>query len=154
MREPTLKDHIGYWINRLRMEVHQAFEARLATYDVTIAQWCILASLYGQEGESITELAAHIEVDKASISRVVERMKEKGLLTHKAGKDRRSGHVQLTREGALLVPQLFREAAENEHHFFGHLSEEEREQFRKIFCRIFTAIPSIQQQGWLNTADT
>src|SRR5688500_2326741 len=131
MMQDNLKQHVGYWLNRARMTVHVSFEKSLSNYDITVAQWCILVSLYDQQSSSIKELADYIEVDKASISRVVERLVSKRLVAHSQGKDRRSGHVQLTDEGAKLVPKLINVANEGEKHFFGFLTEEEQKVMRK-----------------------
>lgn len=150
MKKHDLKDDIGYWLNRLRMQVHQGFESRLEAYDVTIAQWCILLTLYNEDAASITELSRFIEVDKASISRVVERLLSKEWVTHRQGVDRRSGHIQLTLKGRELVPHLILAANENEQQFFGHLTTEESEQLRQLFYKLFFNLPSIQISGWLS----
>ena len=147
-----LKDHIGYWLNRLRMQVHQGFEARLEAHDVTIAQWCILSTLYNEDAASITELSKFIEVDKATISRVMDRLLVKELVTHKQGEDRRSGHIQLTSKGLNLVPHLIRCAQDNEQQFFGCLTDEESEQLQHLFQKLFLNLPSIQMAGWLANA--
>jgi DNA-binding MarR family transcriptional regulator len=144
-----LKIDIGYWFNRVRMEVHQAFEARLAEDDITIAQWCILLVLYNKQATSIKELSEYIETDKASISRVVERLVNKKLVTRVTGKDRRSGHISLTATGLKLVPKLITKADENEKQFFGHLTKKELTQLKAIFSKILKAIPLIQLGGWL-----
>ena len=72
-----LYDDIGYWINRLRAEVHAGFEARLEAAGVTVAQWCILAALDAGDAESVAELSAFIAVDKATISRVAARLAQR-----------------------------------------------------------------------------
>lgn len=150
MMKNNLKQHIGYWINRIRTQTHLSFEARLESYDVTVAQWCILVALYDEQGTTIKELSSYIDIDKGSISRVVERLVTKGLVLHGNGKDRRSGHLALTLEGMALVPCLIQEAEQNEQKFFGCLTPEEREQMRQIFCKLFHNLPSIQVSGWLS----
>src|SRR5260221_10695819 len=150
MKKHDLKDDIGYWLNRLRMQVHQEFESRLEEYDVTIAQWCILLALYNEDAASITELSKFIEVDKASVSRVVERLLSKEWGTHKQGADRRSGHIQLTLKARALVPHLIQAAEENEQQFFGCLTPEESEQLRQLFDKLFLNLPSIYRSGWLS----
>lgn len=148
-----LKEDIGYWLNRLRMEVHTSFEHRLLAYDITIAQWCILCALYNNNASGVNELSEFIETDKSSISRVVERLVQKKLVTHKVGIDRRSGHISLTTSGLELVPKLVEEAKKNEMQFFGHLTPQEREQLNTVFVTIFKTIPSIQREGWLASKD-
>lgn len=151
MKKHNLKDDIGYWLNRLRLQVHQSFEMRLEAYEVTIAQWCILLALYNKDAASITELSKFIEVDKASISRVVDRLLSKKLITHKQGADRRSGHIQLTSKGRELVPHLIQAAEDNEQQFFGCLTFDESEQLRQLFHKLFLNLSSIQRSGWLSS---
>jgi MarR family transcriptional regulator, transcriptional regulator for hemolysin len=151
MAHNHLKQHIGYWFNRIRMEVHQSFEARLDRYNITVAQWCILVALSDNQATSVGELADYIEVDKASISRVVERLVALELITHIPGKDRRSGFIALTERGKKLVPKLLREAELNEKQFFGNLTANELQQLQHIFRKIVFTLPFIQCDGWLQT---
>jgi DNA-binding MarR family transcriptional regulator/uncharacterized protein YbcV (DUF1398 family) len=143
-----LKSHIGYWINRLRMYLHHSFEQRLKRHGVTVAQWCVLVSLYDCQAASVVELARYIEVDKAAISRVVADLAKIGLVTHSSGKDRRSWHVGLTPQSKKLVPRLIREAEENELTMFGHLSSEELRQLQLLLNKILSKIPTITCEGW------
>lgn len=145
----NLKLHIGYWFNRIRMEVHQAFEARLDRYNISVAQWCILMAIYDGKASSVGDLAEYIEVDKATISRVVERLVTMQLVTHMQGKDRRSGFILLTDTAQKLVPKLLHEAELNEKHFFGDLTKDEIAQLKQIFKKILMKIPSIQVDGWV-----
>ncbi len=131
------------------MEVHQSFERRLNNYGVTPAQWCILIALYDEQASSISTLSEYIEVDKASISRVVERLDLMQLITHLPGKDRRSGIITLTVKGKKLVPHLLQEAETNENQFFGHLIDHETTQLQHILRKILITIPSITRDGWL-----
>ncbi len=145
----TLKIHIGYWLSRLRAKVHQAFEDRLASYNVSVPAWCIMVAIYDQKASSISELANYIEVDKASISRVVEKLVAENLLNHKPGKDRRSGIIELSSKAEKLVPKLIEEAKQNELTFFGHLSSTEINQLRHIMKSIIANIPDMSLDGWL-----
>lgn len=147
--KPDLKQHIGYWINRARTCIHLAFEKRLQRYDITVAQWCVLLTLLGRHAATVGELATYIDVDKASISRVVERLVQRGLVSHCKGKDRRSGLVELTSEGLELAPRLLEEADSNEEFFFGDFSAAEKLQFQHLLRKILTKVPAVALDGWL-----
>ncbi len=145
-----LKQQLGYWLNRSRQCVHTAIEARLAQYGITVASWSVLVSVYDGSASSVNALATYIEVDKASISRVVEKLVIRGLLTHSPGPDRRSGTIALTPEGAALVPQLISTVQENDHHFFDHISEDDKAALRRAFQIILSRSSSIKLEGWIN----
>lgn len=122
----VLRQHIGYWLNRLRQKVHIGFEGRLAKYDVSIAMWRILICVYDGSAQSVNSLAKYTEIDKASISRVVGKLVKKGLLSHDPGMDLRSGIITITDQGKALVPHLINAVKENEQYFFGKLDEKEK----------------------------
>lgn len=145
----TLKNHIGYWLNRLRAEVHHSFEERLSQYDISIAAWCILVAIYDKKQSSINQLANYIQVDKASVSRLVDKLVTKNLLVHKQGKDRRSGMIELTEAGKILVPKLIKKAEENELVFFSHLNEKDKTDLKRILTKILVNLPGVTLEGWL-----
>lgn len=153
MNNNTLKIHIGYWLNRLRSRVHQTFEERLAFYNISVPAWCIMIAIYDQQASSIGELANYIEVDKGTISRVVEKLVAENLLLHKPGKDKRSGKIELTSQAKNLVPRLIEEAQKNDKQFFGHLTKREEIQFRQIMKKIIAHIPGMTLDGWLLNAN-
>ncbi|MDF3047200.1 MAG: marR [Candidatus Midichloriaceae bacterium] len=144
-----LKQHIGYWLNRLRNVVHYTFESCLAQYGVSVAEWSILVSIYDGSANSVNDIAAYIEIDKASISRVTERLAMKGMLYYASGQDRRSKILGLTKEGRKLTQTLLEEAEENDHHFFGHLSQLEQEHMRSIIHSVLQQVPTINLDGWI-----
>jgi DNA-binding MarR family transcriptional regulator len=145
----VLKQHKGYWLNRLRSLVHQSFEERLEKHDVSVASWCVLVSVYDNSARSTSELAQYIEIDKASISRVIEKLIQKGLLIQTAGKDKRSGSISLTQKGMNLVPQLIRQADENERFFWGALTNQESDSLKQMMQKIFIKSSKVRLDGWL-----
>ncbi len=145
-----LKTHIGYWLNRLRSLVHHSFEDRLSRYQITIPAWCVLVSVYDGSGTSVNQLAKYIEVDKAAISRIVEKLVKSGLLMHESGSDKRSGRISITDKGKNLIPLLLKKAEENEKQFFKLLNDEEQELLRSIIGKIISNNSSIGLEGWLD----
>lgn len=153
MMKNNLKQHIGYWINRIRTQTNLSFEDRLKQYKITVPQWCVLVTIYNEQGTNIKEISTYIEIDKGAISRVVDALVAKGLVIHGPGKDGRSGHISLTPEGEMLVPLLLQEAEQNELQFFGTLTTSELDQLQHILRKIIhSSIPSIKLEGWLEPA--
>jgi len=128
--EPSnLGDHLGYWLRCLSNFVSHTFEQRLATKDISVAQWVVLRTLYDSNGVTLNEAARQVGVDKSTLSRMVERLVQKGLANRSEGQDRRSVGLTLTPAGKMLVPQLARLADENDEAFFRTLSSRQREGF-------------------------
>ena len=136
MKKHSLHDDIGYWLNRLRMKIHSSFEAKLDTYGITVPQWCVLISLYNNDGETVSEIAHFIDVDKGFVSRIVEQLATVGLLGRQEGKDRRVLRIQLTAKAKILTERLIDCAVLNEKEFFYVLTEEEQRSLQKIFSKL------------------
>jgi len=109
----------------------------------------VLVSVYDGSAASVNKLAKYIEVDKASISRVVEKLVVRGLLTHKAGPNRRSGTIARTPEGLALVPQLYATIKENDKYFFGDLSADDKEALPRSLRSVLSHSSDIMLEGWI-----
>jgi DNA-binding MarR family transcriptional regulator len=121
-----LEDHLGYWLRTLSNCVHHSFSERLARYDISVAQWVVLCTLYHEKGLSLNQAVERIGVDKSALSRMVERLVKRGLVDRQGGKDRRFIQLDLTNEGRELVPQLAKLADENDAAFFQTMESEQQ----------------------------
>ena len=124
-----LEDHLGYWLHCLSNYVSESFATKLEKYDVSVAQWVVLRSLYDSGSINLNEAAALVGVNKSSLSRMVERLVQKNLITRITGTDRRSLKLALTAEGKKLVPKLAKLADRNDNEFFQTLAPIRRQQF-------------------------
>jgi DNA-binding MarR family transcriptional regulator len=115
---------------------------RLLKYNISVEQWTLLRVLYSSNGLSLVEIAQIIGVDKSSISRMIERLVQRGFVLRNDGKDRRSVNVSLTNGGKSLVLKLTKLADENEATFFKSLSEDKRHNL------INTIKSLLKENGW------
>jgi DNA-binding MarR family transcriptional regulator len=140
-RAPSnLEDHLGYWLRRLSNGVSQAFAERLARHEISVPQWVVLRLVFDHAGISLKDLAIKVGVDLGALSRMVERLVSHGLLTRnpKPG-NRREVEIELTRTGRALVPNLAREADENDEAFFRPLSATQRDSLLKTIKLLLEA---------------
>ncbi len=118
-----LDDHLGYWLRFVSNHVSDAFQKRLAGHGVTVAEWVTMRSLHDAPGCSLGELAARMGMNKGAVSRLVDRLHERGLAARlRNNEDKRGVSITLTAEGTRLLPALAAAADRNDEHFFGHLS--------------------------------
>lgn len=146
----SLYDDIGYWLSRLRMKVHSSFLAKLAKENIAIPEWRILIALYNNDASNIVQLANFIEVDKGAVSRVLDKLESMSLVVRKAGKDRRSIIVSLSKRGEELTPKLAQLAELNEKEFFSCLSETEKKQLKSILKKLLHNANIQSFGGWLS----
>ena len=141
-----LRDHVGYWLRRLSDEVHLSFERKLAAHGVTVAQWNVLVTLYRGEGETVTEVARFIETDVPAVSRLVDRLAEKGLVARFADPaSRRRVLLALTPPAAALVPMLAEIADHNDEAFFGMLPPAQRADLAGLLQRLVSEARTVSR---------
>lgn len=75
----------------------------LSEHGVTLSQYFILRELWDEEGPTLRELAARVNVAEPSTMATLDLMEERGLVTRTQSKaDRRKTHVHLTPKGRAL----------------------------------------------------
>jgi MarR family transcriptional regulator, organic hydroperoxide resistance regulator len=143
-----LRDHVGYWLRRLSDEVHLSFERKLAAQGVTVAQWNVLVTLHRGEAETVAEVARFIETDAAAVSRLVDRLAEKGLVARSADPaSRRRVLLALTPAAAELVPALVELADQNDEAFFGTLPPAQRAELAGLLQRLLSEARTVSHDN-------
>ncbi|MFJ9821099.1 MarR family transcriptional regulator [Streptomyces sp. NPDC101151] len=147
-----LHDHLGYWLRRLSDEVDLSFERALAGHGVTVAQWNVLITVYHGRAGNIRAAARHIGIDTGAVSRLVDRLADKGLVRRAPDPDsKRSVILKLTPAGEELVPHLIVIADLNEARYFGKLDATRRTQLeasiRELLGETAPSPPAPPQRG-------
>jgi DNA-binding MarR family transcriptional regulator len=132
-----LEDHLGYWLRFVSNHVSHAFARKVEARGVTVSEWVLLRQMVAQPQAAAGALAQGIGMSKGAISKLVDRLEAKGLLTRAAvAGDRRAQQLALTRAGRALVPALARLADANDAEFFGHLAPRRRDELARAMQEI------------------
>lgn len=134
---PDLAAHAGYLMRMVSNAVSHAFAGKMAGEGVTVAEWAMLRSLYGSDAIAPTALAARMGMTKSAISKLAERLLEKGLV-ERAGnpRDKRGHSLSLSPAGIAKVPVLAGLADENDATFLGVLDAGEQRDLRTLLHRL------------------
>jgi DNA-binding MarR family transcriptional regulator len=79
--------------------VTQLYDAALAPAGIRSTQYPLLVSIAGMEPVSMNDLAAHVVMDRTTLTRNLRPLLDAGLITVRAGIDRRRREVELTAAG-------------------------------------------------------
>ncbi len=135
-----LEGHLGYWLRTLSNHVSKTFAARLEKHAVSVPQWVVLRTLFERGACSQRELLKDIAGDKGALSRMIERLVERGLVSQRQNeKSRREVIVTLTTPGRKLVPLLAKEADANDAAFFATLGERQKKEFLTLIQGLIEA---------------
>lgn len=128
-----LTEHTGYWLRMVSNAVSQDFARRVAGEGVTVAEWTFLRSLYDIEAMSPSALADGLGMTRGAISKLADRLVDKGLIARVDDPDdRRAQSLSLTTAGRRKVPVLAQIADCNDADYFSVLSVEERSAFDNL----------------------
>src|ERR1700691_6110095 len=122
-----LKKHLGFWLRFVSNHVSHAFARKLLASGVTVAEWAVMREMFDDEETSPGLLAERIGMTRGGVSKLVDRLLSKKLITRRErSDDRRFQSIALTPAGRRLIPQLAAMADQNDVEFFHPLSAGER----------------------------
>jgi len=136
-----LNDSFGFWLSRLERSVRAALNRCLAPLGVSTPEWLILA-LISRGSETPAGLADELGVDRAAITRILGPLQCKGLIRgapHPS--DGRSTVLELTCEGARLLPKLAAATRATDKSFLNLLSLEESDIALRLIRKIAVRLP-------------
>lgn len=124
----NLETHVGYWLRFVSNYVSYAFARRTEQCGVTVAEWVLLRQMFDAGSVAPSELSEVTGLTRGAVSKLVDRLMQKGLASRvERTDDRRYQTVALTEAGRRLVPKLAALADENDAEFFRVLSARERQ---------------------------
>lgn len=109
VRPFPLRQSLGFLLVRTALKLRLLGNTILqdAGEDITVDQWGILNLLWEADGQTPVELARNADKDKPNVTRLLNILEDKKLVTRKPDpKDRRSHRIHLTETGIALKDKL------------------------------------------------
>lgn len=131
------QEMIGYLIGDTGRMIRKEFDERAREIGVTGPQWRLLANLRRAPGIKQAPLAELLEVEPISLSRMIDRLQEAGLVERRADpNDRRAWCLHLTEKCTPLVDSIYGVADELHVEMLADISPAEQDMLRDILARI------------------
>jgi MarR family transcriptional regulator, transcriptional regulator for hemolysin len=130
MFREDLSRNFGFILNDVARLLRTAFDRRVKSLGLTRSQWWVLNHLYRNDGITQSELAEILEVERATLGRLLDRLEAKGWVRREghAG-DRRAKRVFLTEEVEPALKAMRAAAAELRRDALTGISTEEQSRF-------------------------
>ena len=118
--------------------IHKKLLSGLKATDLSLGQPKILEYLKEHNGSSQKDIAKGCHIEAGSLTSVLGRMEEKGMIERKMlNGNRRSLHVFLTEKGKHLQEVVEKEFVFLEEKAFHDVSQEEKTVFMDVFLKIY-----------------
>lgn len=132
---------LGYLIHDVSRMRRTAFDQLMRPLGITRAQWWVLAHLSRHDGMAQTQLASMLDVGKASLGSLLDRLEATGFIERRPDAvDRRVKRVFLSRSSQQLLERLVAIEAEFNEQILGTLSNEDRDSLIRMLSVIKEAL--------------
>jgi MarR family 2-MHQ and catechol resistance regulon transcriptional repressor len=126
---------------RLLAECLQGFERysgeSVRQYGLTHAQFDIIATLGNTDGMSYKELGERTLITKGTLTGVIERLEQKGIvLRERSSDDKRSFHVRLSDAGDAVFREVFPKVIAHGKQLFAQYSDTEFDELNGALTRL------------------
>lgn len=113
MKRENLDRNIGFVMHDVARLMRTGFDRRVRQLGLTRSQWWVLTFLYRREGVTQSELAEDLDIEKATLGRLLDRLEARGWVARQAdGRDRRVKRLYLTPAIAELMATMREIAAD------------------------------------------
>jgi len=122
--------NFGFLVHDVARLLRTEFDRRVRSMGLTRSQWWVLVHLFRHDGVTQSELAEILDIEKASLGRLLDRLESNDWIQRVAcEQDRRAKRVFLTDEVTPAVKDMRDRGAELRRDAMAGLSREERERF-------------------------
>ena len=130
MIREDLSRNFGYLVNDVARLMRTAYDRRVRDLGLTRSQWWVLNYLFRHPGVTQSELAAILEVERATLGRLLDRLQAKGWVRRADdARDRRAWRVHLTAAADPVMRKLRKQAFGLRRDALAGLSARKRDQF-------------------------
>jgi MarR family transcriptional regulator, transcriptional regulator for hemolysin len=153
MFREDLSRNFGFILNDVARLMRTTFDRRVKALGLTRSQWWVLNHLFRNDGATQSELAEILEVKKATLGRLLDRMEQKGWIRREehAG-DRRAKRVFLTSEVEPAIKAMRAAAADLRREALSGLAAGQQEQFVDVLLAIKANLARLESGGGVNAA--
>ena len=125
-----LSRNFGYLVNDVARLMRTVYDRRVRGLGLTRSQWWVLNHIFRHPGVTQSELAAILEIERATLGRLLDRLQAKGWVrrAHDAH-DRRAWRVHLTAAAEPAMRKLRKQAFGLRRDALAGLSARQREEF-------------------------
>lgn len=151
MFREDLSRNFGFILNDVARLMRTTFDRRVKALGFTRSQWWVLNHLFRQNGVTQSELAVILEVEKATLGRMLDRLEAKRLIRRENdAADRRVRRVYLTEEVEPTIKAMRAAAADMRRDALIGISSEDRDRFVDTLIAIKTNLARVDASAAAN----
>jgi DNA-binding MarR family transcriptional regulator len=128
MAARNLDRSFGFLLHDVSRLLRIEYNRRVRHLGLTRSQWRVIAHLSRNEGSTQTFLADILEIENATLARLLDRLEADGWIERRPSPtDRRAKHLYLTDKPAAIIDAMFRISAQLQRDTLNGMPNAERE---------------------------
>lgn len=130
-------DELGFLVNGAHAAINASIDSALQPLGITAAQFMVFNGIAKGTQCTIGELCRSVRYDSGAMTRLLDRIEQKGLIRRVANPlDRRSYLLELTAKGEVLAPRARRRAQAVSDALLQRFSQREANALRALLHKI------------------
>jgi DNA-binding MarR family transcriptional regulator len=130
---------LGYQLRLAQLAVFRDFERSVGELGVSPGRLGVLLLVEANPGVSQSRLARAVGLDRSTMVAILDQLGDRTLVERRAGPDRRTNGLWLTRDGKLALGRMKRRVADHEARIAARLTAKERETLFALLGRLTSA---------------
>ncbi|MDQ3202390.1 MAG: MarR family transcriptional regulator [Pseudomonadota bacterium] len=132
--------HLGLLLGRAALLKDRIIDTHMEPHGITAAQFKVLIIMAQMGVDTPAELCRHLSLDSGSMTRMLDRLEQKGFLARQRSEaDRRQVRLVLTEQGQQLMDRLPEIGADAMNELAGAITAEELKTLEHILHKILAA---------------
>lgn len=142
-----LNRSLGFLVHDVARLMRRAFDRRVKHLGLTRSQWFVVAHLYRTDGQTQRHLADELDMQRAPLSKLLDRLESGGWVErHADPDDRRVNRVFITKKIDSLMTEGISVGQKLTDDIFSGIDEGTREKFLTILAQAKSNLIAIEQE--------
>lgn len=148
MRRENVERNFGFLVHDVARLMRMNYDRRVKRLGLTRSQWWVITNLYRNDGLTQSELAETLDIERASLGRLLDRLEANGWVRREpCPRDRRAKRVRLANEVDPVMREMRAIAAELRRDAMSGLTPDEQEAFVDVLLAIKSNLVALNGQG-------
>ncbi len=138
---------LGFLLHDVARLMRRAFDRRVKHLGLTRSQWFVLVHLYRTDGQTQRHLAEELDMERAPLSKLLDRLESGGWIERRADPtDRRANRVYITKKIDPLMTEVITVGEMLTEDIFSGVDESAREEFLSVLVKAKSNLIAQEQQ--------
>ena len=148
MERENVERNFGFLMHDIARLLRTNYDRRVKRFGLTRSQWWVITNLYRNDGLTQSELAETLDIERASLGRLLDRLEANGWVRREpCSKDRRAKRVLLSSEVDPVMREMRRIAAGLRRDAMSGFTRDEQEAFVDVLLAIKANLVGLNGQA-------